>query len=433
MVMAMRHGVLPKTLHASAPSTQVDWANGAVELLTERRAWPETGRPRRAGVSAFGIGGSNAHMILEQAPPVEAAAETSDVAAVGGLPFVLSGKSEVGLRGQARKLLALVSDDPDISSADVALSLVSTRSMFSHRAVVVGENRAELLAGLAAVVAGQPAAGVMRGVVSGELKVALLFAGQGPQRLGMGRELAARFPVFAAALDEVLAVLDTELERPLRGMLFAKAGSVEAGVDERAYAQQALFAVEVALFRLVQSWGVVPDFVAGQSVGEISAAYVAGVFSLEDACRLVVARARLGHGSPPLMEPMLAEFGLVVEGMRFVDPVIPMVSMATGSLVSAGALSVPGYWVSQVGAGRFADGTSALKAVGVGVGVTAELGADGVVSIMSAMGQLHVAGLGVDWCAVLAGLSARQVELPTYAFQRERFWPSMPPAVSAVE
>ncbi|MET9418683.1 type I polyketide synthase, partial [Streptomyces klenkii] len=511
MVMAMRNGVLPKTLHIDEPSSHVDWSAGAVELLTEPAEWLASER-RRAGVSSFGVSGTNAHVILEQPEPAEVADEEPAVEA-GVLPWVLSGRSEAALRAQAARLLSFVAAHDELSVRDIGHSLAVGRSSFTHRAVVWGMDRSDVLLALSTVVVGESGPGVVVGAV-GTGKSAFLFSGQGSQRLGMGRELYDRFAVFADAFDAVCAGLDEHLERPLRDVVWGDDAEL---LNRTVYAQAGLFAVEVALFRLVESWGVRPDFVAGHSIGEVAAAHVAGVFSLGDACALVAARGRLMQALPaggvmvaieaeeaevvplltegvaiaavngpssvvvsgkedaveavqayfagegrrtsrlrvshafhsPLMEPMLEEFRAVAEHVAYGVPAVPVVSNLTGRLAEPGQLSSAEYWVRHVReAVRFADGVRALDAEGVTRFL--EIGPDGVLSAMAresvsedavltpvlrkdrledataldALAQLYVQGVGVDWAAVFAGTGARRVDLPTYAFQRERFWPS---------
>ncbi|WP_413104902.1 type I polyketide synthase [Streptomyces sp. Inha503] len=524
MVMAMRHGVLPKLLHVDEPSRQVDWSAGEVRLLTEAIEWPETGQPRRAGVSAFGVSGTNAHTIIEQAPVYDEEVPDEDPAEDRGvLAWALSGRSPEALRAQAERLRSRLMERTELGALDVGYSLVATRSVLEHRAVVTGSDRAELLRGLEAVAAGETAPGVVRSAARTSGSTAFLFSGQGAQRLGMGRELYEAFPVFARALDEVCAHLDVVLDRPLKDVMFAAEGSVDAELlDQTAFTQPALFAVEVALFRLLSAWGVVPDVVIGHSIGEIAAAHVAGVFSLEDACVLVAARGRLMQALPeggamvaveaseeevapslagreaevsvaavnshtsvviagdeaavveiaerwaeqgrktrrlrvshafhsPRMDAMLGGFRKVVEGLSFAPPSIALMSNVTGKSAGADEVCSPEYWVRHVReAVRFADGARALEAQGVTTFL--EVGPDGVLSAMTrecltaedastsvvvpvlrkdrpepqalttALAELHAHGVTVDWEQLFAGRGARKVELPTYAFQRQRYW-----------
>ncbi|MFF4661308.1 SDR family NAD(P)-dependent oxidoreductase [Streptomyces sp. NPDC001381] len=420
MVMAMRHGLLPRTLHVDAPSRHVDWSAGRVALLAEARQWPRTddGRPRRAGVSAFGVSGTNAHLVLEEAGPAgEPETARPDTDDGGVVLWPLSARGEGALRAQAARLL----DRTDGSAVDVGLSLAVTRSLFEDRAVIVGTGVDELRSGLAALAAGEADARVARGTAL-RGRTAFLFAGQGSQRLGMGRELYETYPVFAQTVDAV----DAELPFSLRETVF---GEDAERLDRTEFAQPALFALEVALFRLLESWGVRPDLVAGHSIGEIAAAHVAGVWSLADACRLVVARGRLMQALPeggamvalqaseeevlpllddtvgvaavngpravvvagardavdevaahfraqdrrttalrvshafhsPLMEPMLAAFREVAESLTYERPGLPVVSTVTGEAASAEELMSPDHWVRHVRRTvRYADAVRTL-------------------------------------------------------------------------
>ncbi|MEV7027028.1 type I polyketide synthase, partial [Kitasatospora sp. NPDC093558] len=295
MVEAIRHGVLPRTLHVDEPSPHVDWAGGAVSLLTERAAWPETGAPRRAAVSSFGLGGTNAHLVLEQAE--EEAAADDGTTSLPALPWVLSARTEAGLREQAERLLAEVERRPELRARDVAHTLAG-RSRFGFGAAVVGQDRGELLEGLAVFLARDRRADVVAAAEDGG-RTAWLFSGQGAQRPGMARELYEASPEFAALLDDVCRELDRHLDRPLRALMFADADGAEAALlNETQYTQCALFAVEVALHRLLARWAPEPDFLIGHSVGELAAAHVAGVLTLADACTLVAARGRLMQALP---------------------------------------------------------------------------------------------------------------------------------------
>ncbi|MBB5924559.1 acyl transferase domain-containing protein/acyl carrier protein, partial [Actinoalloteichus hoggarensis] len=297
MVEAMRHGVLPKTLHVDAPSSHVDWDAGAVSLLTELTPWPDGDRPRRAGVSSFGFSGTNAHLIIEEGPRAPRPTP-SDTAVAPVLPWVLSARSPEALCAQATRLAAFVTEHPDLGLADVGYSLGVTRTAHAHRAAVLGTDRAELLAGLDVLAAGVADQRVLTGIAAPG-RSAAVFSGQGAQRAGMGRELHAAFPVFAEAFDEVCAGFAGLLPRELGDVVLgAAAADSGAELDQTVFAQAGLFAFEVALFRLLESWGVRPDALTGHSLGEITAAYLAGVFALPDACRLVAARGGLMQALP---------------------------------------------------------------------------------------------------------------------------------------
>ncbi|MEV0414708.1 type I polyketide synthase [Streptomyces sp. NPDC050448] len=294
MLMAMQHGVLPKTLHVDRPSTHVDWSAGAVELLTEARDWTSApGRPRRAGISGFGASGTNAHLILEQAPEQEAAPDAADQApgVAGGLvPWALSARSEQALRAQAEKLRAFVAADPDADVAAIGASLVSSRSRFEHRAVVLGRGRDELLSALASLGDGAESPAVVRGAAAELGRSVFMFPGQGARWTGVARELYDSFPVFAQSLDEVCARFDAHLPFALKPLLLA---DEPEGRERTDVMQPALFALQVSLYRLMAQYCPRPDFLIGHSVGEIAAAHVSGVFDLDTATRIVAARGRV--------------------------------------------------------------------------------------------------------------------------------------------
>ncbi|MEU9206028.1 SDR family NAD(P)-dependent oxidoreductase [Streptomyces sp. NPDC048332] len=298
MVMAMRHGILPRTLHADEPTPHVDWSAGSLDLLTEARPWARHGRPRRAAVSSFGISGANAHVVLEEAPATPPAPPTATAPRLPAVPVVLSAHSGTALRAQAARLLGRITEQP-ARLLDLGFSLATTRGHLEHRAVLLPDDGDGLIAGLRALSAGADDAPAVRGRAA-EGRTAFLFAGQGAQRLGMGRELHRAFPAFAEAFDSVCAELDSRLPRPLREVLFAAEESAKAALlDRTEYTQPALFAFEVALFRLLASWGVRPDAVLGHSVGAVAAVHAAGVLSLPDAADLVVARGRIMQQLPP--------------------------------------------------------------------------------------------------------------------------------------
>ncbi|WEV23892.1 type I polyketide synthase [Streptomyces sp. 71268] len=316
MVEAMRHGLLPRTLHARQPTPHVDWDTGSVALLTEARAWPQTDRPRRAAVSSFGISGTNAHVVLEEPP--HAAPDTGTSAApptpadapgreAVPLPWLISARDDRALREQAARLRKFHADHPAATPSDVGYSLATTRTAFERRAIVFGAAPEEFHTGLEALARGESAPNLVRGDASHAGATAFLFTGQGAQHPGMGRELAAAHPVFARALDTVCDAFDEHLERPLREVMFARdhppGATPGAGpateLHQTAYAQPALFAHEVALFHLLERYGLVPDALAGHSVGELAAAHLAGVLSLADAATLVAARGRLMQAARP--------------------------------------------------------------------------------------------------------------------------------------
>ncbi|ORT61438.1 type I polyketide synthase [Streptomyces sp. CB03238] len=300
IVQGMRHGVVPPTLHADEPSPHIDWTAGDVRLVTAGPVpWPETGRPRRAAVSSFGLSGTNAHVILEHAPAPEAPDSMRPPALTGAAPWILSARTEEALRAQAARLRAWADRNEDAYPADVAMALATRRTSMPVRAAVLGTDRADLLRGLDALSAGESAAHVVCARARRHGGLAVLFTGQGAQRARMGHELYGTYPVFAQALDEVCDTFAPHLERPLKSVLFARPDTADALLlDRTAYTQAATFALEVALYRLTESWGVRPTLLAGHSIGELTAAHIAGVWSLPDAAKVVAERGRLMDALP---------------------------------------------------------------------------------------------------------------------------------------
>ncbi|MFF0732673.1 SDR family NAD(P)-dependent oxidoreductase [Streptomyces chartreusis] len=498
-VMALRAERMPRTLHADRPSSHVDWESGAVRLLHEERAWPQGDRPRRAGVSSFGISGTNAHVVIEEAPAPRPASAPRPEHRLPTVPWVVSARSAEALRAQLARLTSV-----DADPLDTGLSLATTRAVLEHRAVLLGPDLGALHTQLAGP-------GITGSVTDG--RTAWMFTGQGSQRVGMGRELYDTHPVFAAALDEACGLLDAQLgfDRPLREALFADDGGL---LNSTGYAQPALFAVQVALVALLRSWGMAPEAVLGHSVGEFAAAHTAGVFELPDAVRLVAARARLMQALPeggamaalevaeadlsgrlpegavlaavngptsvvvsgtetavdavvewareegrratrlrvshafhsPLMQPVLAEFTEVAAEITYRMPKVAAVSSVTGAPLGEDDWTTPAYWADQiVRPVRFRDAFTAARTQGAGRFL--EIGPDPVLTaladdvpaaatlrrdrpetetLLRAVAEMFVRGTTVDWAAVFAGTGAREVPLPTYAFQRRRYWLDAP-------
>lgn len=524
-VLMVERGSLLPSGGFTEPNPAIPFTELGLRVVDELQEWPVVaGRPRRAGVSSFGFGGTNAHVIVEEAGSVGAdtVSGRADVGGSGGgvVAWVISGKTASALAAQAGRLGRYVRARPALDVVDVGYSLVSTRSVFDHRAVVVGQTRDELLAGLAGVVAGRPEAGVVCGVGKPAGKTAFVFAGQGSQWLGMGSELYAAYPVFAEALDAVVDELDRHLRYPLRDVIW---GHDQDLLNTTEFAQPALFAVEVALYRLLMSWGVRPGLVLGHSVGELAAAHVAGALCLPDAAMLVAARGRLMQALPAggamfavqaredevapmlghdvsiaavngpasvvisgahdavsaiadrlrgqgrrvhrlavshafhsaLMEPMIAEFTAVAAELSVGLPTIPVISNVTGQLVADDFASAD-YWARHIRAVvRFGDsvrsahcaGASRFIEVGPGGGLTSLIEASLAdaqivsvptlrkdrpepVSVMTAAAQGFVSGMGLDWASVFSGYPPKRVELPTYAFQHQKFWLAPAPSVS---
>ncbi|MGW3656555.1 type I polyketide synthase [Streptomyces sp. NPDC005151] len=351
IVQALRHEVLPRTLHLDRPTSKADWSGG-ISLLTEATPWPRGERVRRAGISSFGISGTNAHVVVEEPPEDQHDVGDEELAILPVVPWVLSARTPAALRDQARRLHTHLTAHPDTAHPDAAptevgAALARTRARFEHRAVVIGADRAELLAGLAAFGADEFPGNVVRGVAARAGKTAFLFSGQGSQRTGMGRELAAAHPVFADALDAACAELDRHLERPLRQAMSAAEGTPEAELlHSTGYTQPALFALEVALYRLVESWGFTPDFLMGHSIGELSAAHVAGVLSLTDASALVAARGALMQALPEggMMVAVEASEDEVRESLAKHEQLAVAAVNGPRSVVASGAADALGAW-----------------------------------------------------------------------------------------
>lgn len=329
VVLSIQNNTLPKTLHVSEPSRAVDWKSANMELVLANRPWlPNDSRMRRAGVSAFGIGGTNAHVIVEESPrPVmEQTGNITPPAILAAVPFVLSGNCDSALRAQAEKLRLHIESGigKDHRLSDVAYSLATSRTHFHRRLVVTAGDKAQMLEKLAAVSSGSGKRLKMN--EPGNASVGMLFTGQGSQQPGMGKDLYAVFPVFRDSVDEIAARF-TGLESPLLDVMWAESGSTSASLLNRTdFAQPALFALEVSLWKLWQSWGLKPAFLLGHSVGELAIAHVAGVLDLLDACRLVEMRGRLMqalpcHGKMASLEASSAEVAAAIRELSQSDKV----------------------------------------------------------------------------------------------------------------
>lgn len=506
-VLALDNDMIPASLNYDG-ATAGDLKDRGLQINTTPTSWPAPDRPRRAGVSSFGMGGTNAHVILEQAPPtpptLTSAAPQTPVA------WVLSARSELALTNQAVRLAAHLDAEPELTVSEVAWSLATTRAVLEHRAVLVGSDRHGLTTGLARLAAGDPDAVAGRAKPLG--KTVFVFPGQGSQWLGMGRQLHDRWPVFADAFDAAVVALNRHTRADVRDVIWGDSAQLLGNTE---YAQPALFSIGVALTALLRSWGIEPDLVMGHSVGEITAAHVADVLTLEDAARLVAARGRLMADLPAggvmvaiaagveavapllspdvaiaavnaedsvvvsgaegpvhaladgfaqqgsrvhrlavshafhsaLMEPMMDEFSHLIAGITPHEPRITLVSNMTGQLAEPGYGSAA-YWVEHVRRPvRFVDGVRLAESLGAGVfvevgpaaGLSAAIGRSlrdedaaavamltqdrrEVEDILDAAGELFCQGTHVVWPAVLSGLAARRVGLPTYGFARQRFW-----------
>nr|VFK55472.1 MAG: malonyl CoA-acyl carrier protein transacylase [Candidatus Kentron sp. TUN]VFK61403.1 MAG: malonyl CoA-acyl carrier protein transacylase [Candidatus Kentron sp. TUN] len=519
IVLSMQNEEIPPHLHFKKPNRYIDWANLPVQVPVKRQVWPRGKKPRIAGVSSFGMSGTNAHVILEEAPmPIDDGHPESSEANTRFLRplhlLTLSAKSNEALRDLAKSYATYLGNHPSTLFPDVCFTANAGRSHFNHRLALVAESSAEAQ--------GQLDSGSYITSVTGhkKSKTAFLFTGQGSQYVGMGRQLYETQPLFHKILDRCDAIL-RPLDVPLLDLLYSDSDSPERSLDQTIYTQPALFSLEYALAKLWQSWGVKPDVVMGHSVGEYVAACVAGVFGLEDGLKLIAARGRLmqtlcepgdmmalqmseaealelispfeeisiaaingpssvvvsgthqamerlsatladaGIKAKPLsvshafhsgmMEPMLAEFEKVAASVTYTKPKIPVCSNVTGSIVSE-EVTTPAYWVRHVREPvRFAAGVEALYAEDIDtflevgpkpallgmarqclpddVGtwlVSLREGQEDWRQLLLSLGAWFAQGGAVDWVAFDKAPDnkpmRRRVQLPTYPFQRQRYW-----------
>ncbi|MFF7976635.1 SDR family NAD(P)-dependent oxidoreductase [Streptomyces sp. NPDC007905] len=526
MVMALKNGVLPKTLHVDEPSPHIDWQSGEVELLTEARQWPTGGRPRRAGVSSFGVSGTNAHIIVEEAPADTPPADTGTGTPSAATPVLLSARTETALRIQAERLRRHLQDNPHLSLPDVGHSLLTTRARLDQQAVFVAADRDELAAELAAFAVGDVTEHTASGRPSATARPVFVFPGQGAQWEGMAVELLDASPVFAAEIAACREALDEFIDWDLEDVLRQTPGA--PSLKRVDVVQPALFAVMVSLAALWRSHGVEPSAVVGHSQGEIAAAYVAGGLSLRDAARVIAERSRIAHdrlmGTSCLaslalpreqVEQLIGPYGdrvtvaavngpaavivagdvdaidtlletcededvrakripatyashsphvevaraEMLEAFAPVEPrsgTIPLYSTVVGAFVDTATMDAA-YWYANLrnpvgfepairalvedGAGCFLEMSphpvlgvameetvAATGARRIGVVGSLRRRQGGMRRFLLSLAEAHIAGVKVDWAACFAGTGARHIPLPTYAFQRKRYWPSSRPA-----
>jgi polyketide synthase 12 len=528
MIMAMRHGTLPRTLHAEEPTREVDWTAGNVRLLAENTPWPDTGRPRRAGVLAYGISGTNGHVILEQAPggshatsralaaPEPSGATHAD--GPGSLPWVLSARSRAALAGQAQALLDHLAERPDVRPADIGWSLITMRAGLPHRAAVLAGDLVGFRDGLRAIADGQSARSVVHGTALDQPKTVFVFPGQGSQWEGMARELIGQSAEFADRIDECEAALAPYVDWSLREVLDGEPGAPT--LERVDVAQPALFAVMVSLAHLWQRHGVCPDAVVGHSQGEIAAACVAGALTLPDAAKIVALRSQalrtlsgsgamaavalcareaeelvarwpgrvvmaisngprstVVSGEPDAVEELLVsceregtwarrisvDYASHSPGVERIKGAlrtafgtvtarsgrIPLYSTVTAAPIDTARMDA-GYWYENLRATvAFQDTVECLIDAGhrvfievsphavLATGILETLEAREVTgaflgtlrrgegtlgTFRAALAQAHTHGVPVDWAAVFAGGAPNRVDLPTYAFDRQRYW-----------
>ncbi|MFA5708323.1 SDR family NAD(P)-dependent oxidoreductase [Mycolicibacterium sp.] len=533
VVLALKNGLLPRSLHFDNPSPHIPWDSLPVQVVRESTPWQANGRPRRAGVSSFGFTGTNAHVLLEEAPaPAEAPVPDTDAPAVHVLP--LSARSPEALVSLAQRYDAWLTDNPDADLADLARTAGTGRSHFEHRAALVVDSVDSARHALADLAENRTRPGVVRGEHTRPPTTAWLFTGQGSQYPGMARELFDAEPVFADTVRRCAEAVEPMLPVPLLDVLFAADRETGEQLRHTSYAQPALFAVEMGLARLWQSWGIEPDVVLGHSVGQYAAACVAGVFTLEDGARLMAERGRM-FGSLPeggrmvavfadpkhveqiagefprisvaayngpntvlsgpgadleqiverfaeegirctwletshafhseLLDPVLDEFEAYAAQFEFAVPTLPLVCNRTGAVLTAHSPLDAPYWRRHSRQPvQFAESVRTVAALGCSV--LMEIGPQPVLTgaavqvwpehlaapravaslrkgvgdrrqIADALAAAYAGGHRPDFAA-LHRQPRRVLELPTYPFQRRRFWPKTAgitvdgPAVSGI-
>ncbi|WP_341529475.1 beta-ketoacyl synthase N-terminal-like domain-containing protein [Nostoc sp. UHCC 0302] len=534
VVLALQHETIPPNLHFQEPSPYINWAElPAVTIPTEPTAWLRSTKPRLAGVSSFGFGGTNAHVVLAEAPvqtPV-----ISEVERDWHL-LTLSAKNETALRELAQKYEKFLSKNSQASLADICFTANTSRTRFDYRLSVVAASNLHLREQLNAFVANEKIASLVSGKITGRKrqKIAFLFTGQGSQYIGMGRQFYEQAPVFRQTLQKCDEILRPYLEESIINILYPSDRQTSL-IDQTAYTQPALFALEYSLYQLWQSWGVKPNALIGHSVGEYVAACIAGVFSLEDGLKLIAIRGRLMQGLPttgemvavmasadeinnivnidesqvalakpavgiaaynspnntvisgdsqaiqaisatlkaagikttrlqtshafhsPLMQPILAEFQQVAATVTYNSAQIDIISNVTGEKLSPTAINAE-YWCEHLRSSvKFADSIATLHQQGYEIFV--ELGAKPTLlsmgrsclansntlwlaslrpgqedwqTILDSLGQLYVRGVAIAWSEIEQDYSRGQVTLPTYPFQRQRYWPEIRNAAQQV-
>ncbi len=448
VVLALQHQEIPPHLHLHQPNPYINWDKLPVVVPTERTPWSAGSKRRIAGVSSFGASGTNAHIVLEEAPA------SKPVTAVVKCPkhlLTLSAKTEPALVQLINRYQNYLAANPSLPFGDICFTANTGRRHFPNRLSVVASSCAEAGKKLAALSIGQDATDIFPGQVKGtsQPKIAFLFTDQGSQYVEMGRQLYETASVFRQTLDQCDRILQPYLGESLLKVLYPKQGETSP-LDQTAYAQPALFAIEYALFQLWKSWGVEPTAVLGHGLGEYVAATVAGVFSLEDGLKLIAARVQLMQTLPPTgemaMEPLLAEYHHLASTVTYNAPQIDIISNLTGERLTAETIH-PEYCHHLGSSVQFAKSMQTLHACGCEIFL--ELGPKPTLldmgrkclsdskqlwlpslhpnqedwqQMLASLAQLYVHGLSVDWSGFHQDYPRRSVPLPTYPFQRQRYW-----------